>query len=68
MSSAYVTCGLRESSAYDSARNVVISNVRAPDLAPIVPNRSPCVHTASANPSRQRLMSEGRASVVKSRS
>ena len=55
ISSAYVTCGLRESSVYDSARNVVISYTRSPRLAPIVPNRSPCVQIASAQPVEARL-------------
>ena len=36
--------------------------------APIVPNRSPWVHRASAHPSRHALISFGRASVVRSRS
>ena len=60
MSSANVTCGLRESSAYASARNVVISTVWCEPSprtwrAPIVPNFSPWVQTASAHPSTQPL-------------
>ena len=48
---------------------MVISKVRvAVASAPIVPKRSPWVHTASAQPATSRLISAGRASVVRSRS
>ena len=73
MSSANVTCGLRDSSVYASERNVVISTVRIVPSgrrrwAPIVPNRSPWVHTASPQPRSRALTSGGRASVVRSKS
>ncbi len=62
------TSGLRESGRYDSARWVVISTVRSPRLAPIVPKRAPWSHTASAQPERIAVVWSGSASVVRSRS
>jgi hypothetical protein len=47
---------------------VVISNVRDPALAPIVPKRSPTAHTESAHPRSNAFTSVGRASVVRSKS
>ncbi len=66
--SLYTTSGLRESGLYTSARWVVISNVRSSWRQPMVPKRSPWVHTASAHPFTSRLISAGRASVVRSMS
>ena len=50
MSSENVTSGLRLSAWYTSARNVVISNRSPSYSAPTVPNRSPWIQTASAQP------------------
>ena len=66
MASANTTCGLRESSVYDSARNVVISKVwrRSPvsRWAPIVPNFSPWVQI-DVGPPVEAALDVGRAGV-----
>ena len=62
------TSGLRESGRYASARWVVISYFWPARRQPMVPNRFPWVHTASAHPDTTSSMASGRASVVKSRS
>ena len=49
------TWGLRESGWYASARWVVTSKSRPSNRAPMVPNRSPWVHTASAPGDRSAL-------------
>ena len=59
-----VRLGAERGDLVDRLAPVSVSRLRAP----IVPNLSPCVHIASAQPPRQALISAGRASVVRSRS
>ncbi len=62
------TSGLREPASYSSARWVVTST-RCPSLiAPMVPKRLPCVQMLSAQEDNSSSVTDGKASVVKSRS
>ena len=69
MASANTTSGLRESGVVGlgPVGGDLVGPAR-PGVAPMVPKRSPWVHTASAQPARMALISAGRASVVRSMS